>query len=331
MSKQPYVSVVIPVYQNAESLPLLFEKLEDVRIRLGAQGKSLEIIFVNDGSTDSSGTILKAFCDNRDDTKLVELSRNFGATLATKEGFRHVNGSCAMVLPADLQDPPELIIEMLPFWEAGSVVTICYRRTRKDPLLTRITSRLFYAVIRRFVVKNYPPSGGDVFLIDAKLITHLTGSSKAAYLQLLVHWLGYQPVYVPYDRQERDSGKSQWTMFKRLRTAIDIIVNFSSFPLRATVYGGFGVSIVGFLYAATVIIVTMIRGSTVPGYASLLAFFSFFCIFISASLAIHSEYLWRIWNELNRQPDVVLKVEKSLPQNAGLKSLNKIDGDESSE
>ena len=331
MSKQPYVSVVIPVYQNAESLPLLFERLEDVRTKLSAQGKSLEIIFVNDGSSDTSGKILKTFCENRDNTKLVELSRNFGATLATKEGFRHATGSCAMVLPADLQDPPELIIEMLPFWEAGSVVTICYRRSRKDPLITRITSRLFYLVIRKFVVKNYPPSGGDVFLIDAKLITHLTESSKAAYLQLLVHWLGYQPVYVPYDRQERDSGKSQWTMFKRLRTAIDIIVNFSSIPLRATVYGGFGVSIVGFIYAVTVIVVTIFRGSTVPGYASLLAFFSFFCIFISASLAIHSEYLWRIWNELNRQPDVVLKVETSLPQSMGLDLPRLIIGDESSE
>ena len=313
-----YVSVVIPVYQNSESLPLLFERLEAIREHLAIHGKLLEVVFVNDGSSDSSGRLLKDFSRNRPLTYTIELARNFGATLATKEGFRHVTGRCAMVLPADLQDPPELILEMLPYWEAGSVVTICYRKTRKDPRLTRLSSRLFYAVIRKFVVKNYPKSGGDVFLIDRKLVAYLTESSKSAYLQLLVHWLGYQPVYVPYDRAERDSGKSQWTFVKRLGTALDIIVNFSSIPLRATVYGGFFVSLIGFLYAMTVVVYTFLDGSKVPGFASLLAFVSFFCVFISLSMAVHGEYLWRIWNELNRQPDVVIKVdtEQSLISNS---------------
>jgi len=319
VEESAYVSVVIPVYQNAESLPLLFERLTAVQLQLAEVGKNLEVVFVNDGSSDQSGEILRAFCSGRKLTKLVELSRNFGATLATKEGFRHVTGRVAMVLPADLQDPPELILKMLPYWEAGSVVTICYRKSRKDPKMTQVTSRLFYSVIRRFVVKDYPKNGGDVFLIDHKLVHHLTESSKFAYLQLLVHWLGYQPVYIPYDRQERDAGKSQWSAVKRLGTATDIIINYSSIPLRATVYGGVVVSALGSIYSLLVILVTLINGSKVPGYTALLSYTSFFSVFISLSLAVHGEYLWRIWNELNHQPDVVLKIVTSTdaPQEIG--------------
>jgi dolichol-phosphate mannosyltransferase len=301
------ISVVIPVFQNERSLSRLFARLDGVLLDLQSRDKTVEIVFVNDGCKDGSQKLLVDYQSRRENVKVVELTRNFGATTAVKEGFRHTSGKCVTVLPADLQDPPELILEMFPRWEAGSLVTICNRRTRKDPFFSRILSKLYYKLIRKVISPEYPLDGGDVFLIDRSLVHHLTNSSKSAYLQMLVHWLGYLPTYIPYDRANRLEGKSQWSIKKRISTAIDVLLNFSATPIHVASILCLAVSIIGFIYSILVILVRVIEGGQAPGYAATLVFVSMFLICLSMASAIQGEYIIRIWGELNRQPEVVVK------------------------
>ena len=304
----PYeISVVIPVFQNEGSLERLFSRLDGVVLDLHSMNKRLEIVFVNDGCTDQSQDHLVSYQARRDNVTVIQLTKNFGATVAVKEGFRHAQGRSITVLPADLQDPPELILEMLPSWESGSLLTICNRRSRKDPFVTRIISKLYYKIIRRVVSAEYPPDGGDVFLIDRSLVHHLTSSSKAAYLQMLVHWLGYTPTYIPYDREIRMEGKSKWSLRKRLSTAIDVILNFSSTPIHIASFLCLSVSIIGFLYSVVLVAFRIFVGGQTPGYAATLVFVSMFLICLSIASAIQGEYIIRIWGELNHQPEVVVK------------------------
>ena len=307
------ISVVIPVFQNEKSLNRLFSRLDGVLLDLQLIEKTLEIIFVNDGCKDGSQKLLIDYQTRRENVKVVELTRNFGATIAVKEGFRHTSGKCVTVLPADLQDPPELILEMFPKWESGSLVTICNRRTRQDPLFSRFLSRIYYRIIRRVVSSEYPSDGGDVFLIDRSLLHHLTNSSKSAYLQMLVHWLGYSPTYVPYDRANRLEGKSEWSIKKRITTAIDVLLNFSATPIHIASLLCLAVSVIGFFYSLIVIGFRIFVGGETPGYAATLVFVSMFLICLSLASAIQGEYIIRIWSELNRQPEVVVKNIVSAP------------------
>lgn len=301
------VSVVIPVFQNEKSLDRLFLRLDAVFLDLQLLGRKLEIVFINDGCRDESQKKLIDYQLRRNNVKVIELTRNFGATIAVKEGFRHTSGKCVTVLPADLQDPPELILEMLPRWESGSLVTICNRRTRKDPLVSRLLSKIYYMIIRKVVSAEYPEDGGDVFLIDRSLVHHLTNSSKSAYLQMLVHWLGHQPTYVPYDRANRLEGKSEWSIRKRISTALDVLLNFSATPIHIASLLCLTVSVLGFVYSLTLIGFRLLDGGQPPGYAATLVFVSMFLICLSLASAIQGEYIIRIWSELNRQPEVVVK------------------------
>lgn len=301
------LTVVIPVYQNEQSLHTLFTRLDGVLLDLQAQNKFLEIIFVNDGCTDQSQDLLMEYKSRRDCVTVIELTRNFGATLAVKEGFRRAKGRSVTVLPADLQDPPELILQMLPAWESGSLLTICNRRRRDDPFLTRTLSKIYYRLIRRIVSPGYPVNGGDVFLIDRSLVHHLTSSSKTAYLQMLIHWLGYSPTYIPYDRGSRLTGKSTWSLRKRAATALDVLLNFSATPIHIASLLCLIVSVMGFVYSVILIVISLTKGSEVPGYTGSLIFSSAFLICLSIASAIQGEYLIRVWGELNRQPEVVVK------------------------
>ena len=301
------ISVVIPVYENEGSLERLFSRLDGVVLDLYANNKKLEIIFVNDGCTDRSQDYLLSYQSRRDNVTVVQLTKNFGATAAVKEGFRHAHGSCVTVLPADLQDPPELILKMLPSWESGSLLTICTRRSREDPFITKITSKLYYKIIRQVVSADYPPDGGDVFLVDRSLVHHLISSSKASYLQMLVHWLGYPPTYIPYDREIRLEGKSKWLFKKRISTAIDVLLNFSSTPVHISSLLCLAVSVIGFSYSVILVAFRIFTGAQTPGYAATLLFVSMFLICLSIASAIQGEYIIRIWGELNHQPEVVVK------------------------
>ncbi|MHC8733888.1 glycosyltransferase family 2 protein, partial [Arenicellales bacterium IMCC56312] len=170
------VSVVIPVFFNEGSLPDLFSALERVEAQLLDVGTDMELVFVDDGSEDGSLQQLLRIKEKRPATKVVKLTRNFGVVNATKSGFKFVTGDCFAVLAADLQDPPELILQMVEKWKSGSMFTVCVRAKRSDPVKVKIFSRMYYWMIQRIVIRDFPRGGFDLFLLDSKMLPHFVSS-----------------------------------------------------------------------------------------------------------------------------------------------------------
>ena len=300
------VSVVVPVYFNEPSLPLLFEALMGVEAGLRERGLGLELIFVDDGSRDGSLAVLRELKRRRPATKVVKLTRNFGAVHASKTGFRFVTGDCFMILAADLQDPPELILEMADLWRQGSKFVVCVRRDREDSALSVLFSRLYYRLIRLFVVGDYPAHGYDVALMARELLPYLLDSARNVNTALFAYWLGFEPTRIYYTRRKRVHGKSRWTFLKRVKFFVDSILGFSIVPLRLMSVLGALVSLVSFGYGA-LIAVNALRGiSDVPGFPTLVVILSFLLGIVIMMLGIIGEYIWRIFDEVSRKPEAVI-------------------------
>ncbi len=303
---RPAVSVVVPVYFNEPSLPPLFEALLQVEAGLQERGLALELIFVDDGSRDRSLEALLDFKRRRPATKVVKLTRNFGAVHASKTGFRFVTGESFLILAADLQDPPELILEMADRWRQGAKFVVCVREDREDSAASVLFSRLYYRLIRLFVVRDYPPEGYDLALMSRELLPYLLESSRNANTALFAYWLGFEPVAIRYKRRKRLHGKSRWTFFKRVKFFLDSILGFSIVPIRLISLFGALVAFVSFLYGS-VIAVNALRGiGSVPGFPTLVVILSFLLGLVIVMLGVIGEYLWRIFDEVSRKPEVVI-------------------------
>lgn len=301
------VSVVVPVYHNADSLPLLHERLTAVEQTLmDLHGVRLQLIFVNDGSRDESQAALVRIKDQRPDAVVVRLSRNFGAVHASRTGFRFVEGDAFVILAADLQDPPELLLEMVPRWLAGRKFVIAVRKSREDPLTSRIYSWLYYRVLRLLVLPGYPDGGFDIALMDRDLLEPMRNCSKNAFTPLLAYWLGYEPEVVSYHRPRREHGRSGWTFTKKVKTFLDVMLGFSVTPIRLISAVGVFVAGASFVYGISVVIAALAGNIPVLGYASLVSLVTFLLGLIILMLGIIGEYLWRIFDEVNRRPDTVI-------------------------
>ncbi len=300
------ISVVIPVYFNAESLPLLYDELMKVEAQLAARDCVLELVFVDDGSGDDSLSVLLELRAKRPGLKVVKLARNFGAVHASKVGLRFITGDCFMWLAADLQDPPHLIIEMVGRWLDGAKYVIATRAARHDPVSTKFYAAIYYWLVRLFVLKDYPRGGFDLILVDKKLIPYIRDSSKNINTELLSYWLGVPPVILPYERQERLHGKSRWTFAKKLTYFIDSILGFSVLPIRIISLIGIFVSIASFIYGGYIFLYAVLGVRDVPGFPTLVALISFLLGLIIVMLGIIGEYIWRIFDEVTRRPEVVI-------------------------
>lgn len=300
------VSVVVPVYFNEPSLPVLFEALLEVEKGLRERDLGLELIFVDDGSRDGSLAVLRDLKRRRPETKVVKLTRNFGAVRASKTGMRFVTGDCFLVLAADLQDPPELILEMADLWRKGAKFVICVRQDRQDSAASMLFSKLYYLMIRLFVVRDYPPGGYDPALMSRELLPYLLESAKNVNTPLYAYWLGFEPVKIYYSRRKRLHGKSRWTFLKRLKFFMDSILGFSMVPIRLMSLFGMLVSLTSFGYGS-VIAVNALRGiADVPGFPTLVVILSFLLGIVIMMLGIIGEYIWRIFDEVSRRPEAVI-------------------------
>jgi polyisoprenyl-phosphate glycosyltransferase len=300
------VSIVVPVYYNEHSLPALFQALLDIEGRLLEQGLELELIFVDDGSRDGSLRELLKIKEQRASTRVVKLTRNFGAVHATKTGLQFVTGDCFAVLAADLQDSPELILEMVERWSRGAKFIICERLKRRDPLRSRAFAYVYYKLVRFFVVEDYPASGYDLALMDRALLPYLQQSSKNINTPLFAYWLGFRPEVIPYERGVRIGGKSRWTFSKRVKFFLDSLLGFSVVPIRLISLIGFLVSLVSFGYGALIVINALRGKTTVQGFATIVAIIAFLLGLIICMLGIIGEYIWRIFDELNKRPETVI-------------------------
>ncbi|MGQ9888190.1 MAG: glycosyltransferase family 2 protein [Aggregatilineales bacterium] len=300
------ISVVVPVYYNERSLPLLYERLVEVEAQLAARDCALELIFVDDGSGDGSLAELLKIKERRPATRVIKLARNFGAVRASKTGLHFVTGDCFMWIAADLQDPPSIILEMIEHWLSGSKFVIAVRAERQDPPLSRLFSGVYYWLLRRLVLSDYPRGGFDLALMDKTLLPYLRDSSKNVNTPLLAYWLGFQPVTLTYNRQRRLYGRSRWTFWKRVKFMLDSLLGFSVLPLRLISLFGALVSLLSFSYGIVVVVNALLGVREVQGFPTLVALITFLLGLIIIMLGIIGEYLWRIFDEVNKRPEVVI-------------------------
>jgi polyisoprenyl-phosphate glycosyltransferase len=301
------VSVVVPVYFNADSLPTLHRRLEEVeRALIERHAISLQLIFVDDGSGDASLQALREIKQARPESTIVRLSRNFGAVHASRTGFRFVRGQAFVVLAADLQDPPELLLEMVPHWLAGRKFVIAVRASREDPWRSRLWSRLYYRLLRFMVVPGYPEGGFDIALMDRSMLEPMRNCSKNAFTPLLAYWLGHQPAVVTYHRPKRVHGRSGWTFTKKFKAFLDVMLGFSVTPIRLISAVGACVAGASFVYGVAVAIGALSGSIEVSGFATLAILITFLLGLIIIMLGVIGEYLWRIFDEVNRRPESVI-------------------------
>ncbi len=299
------ISVVVPVYYNAPSLPVLHARLAAVATNLSHA--EFEFVFTDDGSGDESFAVLKNLAAHDPRVKALRLVRNFGSNPAILAGMTHAQGDAVIVLTADLQDPPELIPELIARWQAGAPVVLAARVARHDPWLTRLSGNLFNWLYKRLVFANFPAQGFDFFLADQKVIRALVqNAGPNLYLFGLLLWLGYPAVTVTYTRGERRFGKSRWTFGKKVKYFLDAFIGFSYLPLRLTSLVGILLAIVGFLYAAFVVLARIVWGFPVEGWTSLMVALLLVSGTQLAMLGIVGEYLWRNLDETRRRPLYVI-------------------------
>lgn len=301
------VSIVIPVYYNARTLLPLLERIVAVERQLTERHDvALQLIFVNDGSGDDSQEVLLQVKAARPDATIVKLSRNFGAVHASRTGFHFVTGGAFMILAADLQDPPEILLEMVPHWLAGKKFVIAVRASREDPLASRIYSWFYYRLLRFLVVPGYPKGGFDIALMDRAMLEPMRNCSKNAFTPLLAYWLGYAPEVVEYHRARREHGKSRWTFGKKVKTFLDVMLGFSVTPIRLISAFGAFVAALSFGYGLAVVINAFVGNIEVSGFATLAALITFLLGLIICMLGVIGEYLWRIFDDVNKRPETVV-------------------------
>jgi len=300
------ISVIVPVYFNEGSLPPLADALADVERSLAERGLRLQLVFVDDGSKDASHRVLLDIKARRSATTVVKLTRNFGSVAAIRTGLRFVTGDAFAFLAADLQDPPELVVEMADHWLAGRKFVIAERETRGDPWTSRLLSRFYYFMLRKLVLPGYPAGGFDLALMDKSMLQPLRDSAKSAFLPLLAYWLGYEPAVLRYARRPRLHGRSRWTLRKKFRAFLDVMLGFSVTPIRAISAIGVIVSAASFIYGITIVLAALVGDIPVPGFATLAALVTFLLGLIILMLGVIGEYLWRVFDESNRRPEAVV-------------------------
>jgi dolichol-phosphate mannosyltransferase len=300
------LSVIVPVYFNADSLPLLFDELLKFEDKLGRLKMKLEIVFVDDGSGDNSFELLMEFRQRRPGTKIVRLSRNFGASAATRAGHSFVTGDCFFYLSADLQDPLDHVIEMVQYWLQGEKFVISARATRDDPAPTKFYASLFYRLVRLGITSDYPSGGIGLMLMDKVMLPFMTNSPHRVNLNMYAHWLGFHPKQLTYDRIKRARGRSRWTFWRKFQYFIDTFTGFSPVPLRVMSALGLFIACLSVLYAAVVFISALSGGITVTGFAALAVLTSFLGGCILFMLGVIGEYLWRIFIQVSGRPDAIV-------------------------
>jgi glycosyltransferase involved in cell wall biosynthesis len=297
------ISIVIPVYFNEQNLLDTVPRMIQL-IHHNSKNYLFEIIFVDDGSKDNSLSILIDYQRKYPDIiRVAKLSRNFGSMAAIAAGFSIANGDCVGVIAADLQDPPELFIQMIESWEKGNKLILAVRENREDSFFERKFSNLFYKLVRKYALESYPSGGFDFLLADKQIINEINKiSEKNTNIMSLIYWTGFDPVLIPYTRKKRKKGKSRWTFSKKIKLFLDTFVGFSYVPIRALSAIGLIVAIASFLYGAFILLSWIFWGTVVQGWVPMMIILTFTAGIQMLMLGVLGEYLWRGLDETRKRP-----------------------------
>ncbi len=306
------LSVVVPCYNEAAVLPLLGERLLPV---LASVTDDFEVICVNDGSTDETWALLLAMQAADPRFRLIDLARNFGKEVALSAGLAHASGDAVVPMDADLQDPPEVIVEFVRHWQAGADTVIGVRSDRRsDGLFKRVSANGFYRVMSHLSDVPITRNAGDFRLMDRQVVDALLQlPERTRFMKGLFAWVGHRQVMVEFSRQPRAAGSSKWPGWKLWNFALDGLFSFSTLPLRIWTYFGLTVAAAGMLYMAYIVLRTLLVGSDVPGYPSLLAIVLFVSGLQLTSIGLLGEYLGRIFMEVKQRPLYLVRELRGLP------------------
>ena len=302
------VSLVVPVYNEAQALDSLFARLTPVLASLAPRYR-FEVVCVNDGSRDATLEMLIRRSRELPMLRVVDLSRNFGKEAALSAGLGEARGDAVIPLDADLQDPPELIVQMLEKWEAGAEVVLAHRVNRDtDGFLKRFTARCFYRVHNALSEPSIPENVGDFRLMDRRVVDVLLSLPESRrFMKGLFAWVGFRTESVGYERQERSAGSTKFSGWKLWNLALEGITSFSTVPLRAWTYVGGLVALLALAYGALLIVRTLVLGVDVPGYASLMTAVLFLGGVQLIGIGVLGEYVGRIYVESKRRPAFVVR------------------------
>jgi len=305
MQQRPELSVIIPIYNEAAVIGELQRRLAETMATLSEKVRSWEVIFINDGSRDDSLVMLRAMAAAEPRYKVVSFARNFGHQLAITAGMDMADGDAVVVMDADLQDPPEVVVQMIDRWREGFDVVYGVRRSRAgETLFKRATAAAFYRILRWMLGGiSIPADAGDFRLMSRTVVLTMRAlRERHRFVRGMVSWVGFKQSALLYDRDARFAGETKYPLSKMLRFAVDAITSFSILPLRLASWLGVGAALVAIVYALFVVYVKVFLGGTVQGWATIIIAVA---LGTSAQLfmtGILGEYVGRIYEEVKRRP-----------------------------
>lgn len=295
------LSIILPVHNEEENLISLYERLTAILQKLNL---SYEIIFVDDGSTDSSAKIITDLNQKDSKVKLLCFSRNFGHMVALSAGLDYAQGKAVITMDADLQHPPELIPKLVEKWKEGNEIVNTLRKETKGVGILKIYSAgVFYWLINKITKINLPANAADFRLLDRKVVEALKQiHERSRFLRGIISWIGYKQEFIEYEAAPRLKGKTKYSLGKMIAFALDGITSFSSFPLRLSTYFGLLVALLSFIYILYAIYIRIFTNQAIPGWTSVLVTVLFIGGVQLIFLGIIGEYLSRVYEETKQRP-----------------------------
>lgn len=298
---QQLLTVIVPAYNEEDVIGEFHARLTSV---LDAVPMDVEILYVNDGSRDSTMKLLNTLHSKDDRVAVLDLSRNFGKEVAMSAGLQHAQGDAVVIIDADLQDPPELIPQFITEWENGYDVVYAKRTRRKgETFIKKGTAHLFYRIMQKLSDFSIPEDTGDYRLMNRRAVDALCKlTERHRFMKGLFAWIGYKQKAVLYDRDERYAGETKWNYLKLWNFAIEGITSFTIVPLKFASYFGGTIASLSFLYGIYMIVRTLLYGNPVPGYPSLMVIVLFLGGIQLSAIGLLGEYVGRIFTETKQRP-----------------------------
>lgn len=304
----PTISIIAPCYNEEETIEPFLRRIEEILTQIN---EPYEIVFINDGSRDNTLNVLLNAKQNFKNIRIINFSRNFGKEAALTAGLDKARGEAAIPIDVDLQDPPELIKELVARWREGYDVVLAKRADRtSDSFAKRVSADLFYKLNGKISNVDIPNNVGDFRLMSKRVVEALNQlPENQRFMKGLFAWVGFKTVAIEYVREKREAGQSSFNGWKLWNFALDGITSFSTLPLRIWLYIGALVSFLSFLYGSFIILKTLIFGVDLPGYASLAVIMLFLGGIQLIGIGILGEYIGRIYSESKRRPSYIIEGE----------------------